>query len=675
MPLDKPSLDSRTFDQLTTEARRKIPQLAPAWTDHNASDPGITLSELVAALVEQDLYRLDRIPDRVMRGFLRLVGIEQRPAGVAAGAAVLSAAIAVPSLPSGLQIFGAGTLVESTRPLVVSPATIVAALGGPAAKPLDLLPALMAAASDSLPFGLDPQADDCLTIGFDKPLGAPGAPVSLAVWRHDTGADAATWAALIAEWRATRRDARLLGGHACCERPLRNHDDVAIAWEYWSTSGEWAALPKAKDTTRGFSLSGWLRFVVPSDHALGGPMAGRYFIRARLISGRYTCAPAIQGIRLNAVAIRHAARVQHSEELGTSHGRAGERYPLEHTPVVAGSVRITWSKGAEQQSDWSEVASWDLVGSSDRAFVLDPSDGILSFGNGRQGRVPTSDWTVTADYAVGGGLAGNLPRGSLQSVPANDHNLALVPTIGAIAAQFVVEQPFTLAGGAEAETLAQTKARAIDRVARVSKAVTLSDYEALSLEVPGLDVARVRALPRHHVLLPCVTASGCITVVVVPNCSGPKPYPQPGFLAAVASWLDRRRMITADVRVVAPCYDDVAVTATLKVTAGADAGLVEQRTRAALDAFFNVLTGGPEGGGWPIGRPVYRSEVMALLAALPEVEAVTGLGLSGPDDDEPICTNLEFCPDCLPVSGAHQITVLGSPAARAARRSQRNDCI
>jgi hypothetical protein len=175
-------------------------------------------------------------------------------------------------------------------------------------------------------------------------------------------------------------------------------------------------------------------------------------------------------------------------------------------------------------------------------------------------------------------------------------------------------------------------------------------------------------------LLPCVTASGCISVVVVPHCPGPKPYPQPGFLAAVALWLDRRRMITADVRVIAPCYEEVAVTATLKVSAGADADLVEQQARAALAAFFNVLTGGPEGGGWPIGRPVYRSEVMALLAAIPEVEAVTGLGLSGPNDVEPICTNLEFCPDCLPVSGKHQITVLGSPATRAARRSQRNEC-
>src|SRR4051794_20615843 len=36
-----PSLDSRSWGQLVDEARRQIPYLAPHWTDHNASDPGI----------------------------------------------------------------------------------------------------------------------------------------------------------------------------------------------------------------------------------------------------------------------------------------------------------------------------------------------------------------------------------------------------------------------------------------------------------------------------------------------------------------------------------------------------------------------------------------------------------------------------------------------------------
>ena len=44
MPLPVPTLDSRTWDELTAEAQALIPRYAPQWTDFNLSDPGITLS-------------------------------------------------------------------------------------------------------------------------------------------------------------------------------------------------------------------------------------------------------------------------------------------------------------------------------------------------------------------------------------------------------------------------------------------------------------------------------------------------------------------------------------------------------------------------------------------------------------------------------------------------------
>lgn len=663
MPLDRPSLDTRSFDQLVTESRRTVPLLAPKWTDHNASDPGITLTELVAGLVEQDLYRLDRVPDRQMRAYLRLVGIEQRPAGVATGIVALASAVPQPHLPRGLQIAAETVLVETSRPVAITAAAIASIVGGGQ----DLTAALQAADRDSFPLGREPKAGDALTIAFDAPLGEPDVPISIAIWRRDPEADATIWAAVIAEWQGARRDARLLGRRGCAERPLRAHDDVEVAWEYLDVGGDWQPLPNARDTTRGFSLSGWLRFAVPADHAPDAD--GRYPIRARLVSGTYSCAPTIRGLRLNAVAVRHAARIQQPEQMGRSHGRAGERFVTAQTPVVAGSTRITWHDGTTAHTDWREAPTWDLVGSNDRRFVLERE--ALTFGNGRQGRVPGAGWMLTAEYDVGGGLAGNLAAGALQSMPPTERNTLLAPTLSVDG--LAIEQPFALFGGREAETLTEAKARAIDRVQRTARAVTVADYEELALRVPGIEVARARALSRHHPLLPAVTASGCITVIVVPRCQGRRPTPQPGFLAAVAAWLDRRRLVTADVRVVAPCYTEVAVSARLHLSRRADAPLAEARAQAALASFLDPLHGGPDGQGWPIGRPVYRSEIMALLANLPMVEAVTDLGLSGEGEEMPGCDNFELCADCLPVSGNHQITIDAVPALRAATRSDRHD--
>ncbi|MBZ0303571.1 MAG: hypothetical protein K8J31_27780 [Anaerolineae bacterium] len=73
MPIPVPSLDDRTFDDLVEEARALIPLYAPEWTNHNPSDPGITLIELFAWLAEMLIYRADQVTDEHYKVFLKLL--------------------------------------------------------------------------------------------------------------------------------------------------------------------------------------------------------------------------------------------------------------------------------------------------------------------------------------------------------------------------------------------------------------------------------------------------------------------------------------------------------------------------------------------------------------------------------------------------------------------------
>lgn len=74
MPIPALNLDDRAFDQLAAEARSLIPKYFPPWTDHNPSDPGITLLELFAFLTDAAIYQINRIPERSMEAFVKLVG-------------------------------------------------------------------------------------------------------------------------------------------------------------------------------------------------------------------------------------------------------------------------------------------------------------------------------------------------------------------------------------------------------------------------------------------------------------------------------------------------------------------------------------------------------------------------------------------------------------------------
>src|SRR3954464_10524238 len=79
MPLPDIQLDDRRFEELVAEARRRIPVYTPEWTDHNESDPGITLMQLFAWLEEMILWRMNRVPRKNFLKFLELVGLELRP--------------------------------------------------------------------------------------------------------------------------------------------------------------------------------------------------------------------------------------------------------------------------------------------------------------------------------------------------------------------------------------------------------------------------------------------------------------------------------------------------------------------------------------------------------------------------------------------------------------------
>jgi hypothetical protein len=83
MPIESPQLDDLKYDRTVEELVRRIPVYSPEWTDHNASDPGITFIQLFAYLAEQIGYRLNRIPEKNHIELLKLLGVRLQPAHAA----------------------------------------------------------------------------------------------------------------------------------------------------------------------------------------------------------------------------------------------------------------------------------------------------------------------------------------------------------------------------------------------------------------------------------------------------------------------------------------------------------------------------------------------------------------------------------------------------------------
>lgn len=87
------------FEDIFKSAKSEIPKVYPAWTDHNSSDPGITILELMAYLSEVQRYHLNYIRRGHYLRYLKLLGAAPRGA--------------MPS-KAYLKLGGSGALPEKT---------------------------------------------------------------------------------------------------------------------------------------------------------------------------------------------------------------------------------------------------------------------------------------------------------------------------------------------------------------------------------------------------------------------------------------------------------------------------------------------------------------------------------------------------------------------------------
>jgi predicted phage baseplate assembly protein len=618
--LPSPDLDTRTFDDLVEEARTRIPRLAPGWTDHNAHDPGITLVELSAWLTELLLFRADRVGPASRRACLRLAGVEPRPAGVASTVVALRRAPGAGPITAGpglLVTTAAGDRrLESQAAVPVSPAWLELEAGETTRRGVLETPdgtADQTTGRRFAPFGARPAPGAALAIGFEELPAAPGEELRLYAWTP-------TW----------EQEAEPVAGE---------HHDVRVSWEYLdATTDDWRPLAVLADGTRALTQTGTVQLRGPAVHPRDAA-SGRYWIRCRLASGAHDCPPELALIAVNPVRVLDAVR-RGPESLGRTRGAAHEGLPLAERPVVAGSTELEITRAdGHVEAPWHEVAEWDRSGPADRHYRLDPLEGVIAFGDGATGRVPAAGSSVTARYRVGGGSEGNLPAGRLVTVPGT---------------ALAVVQPFPAIGGAPAEPFERAHARALARLQRPARGVTLADLEALAVATPGARIGRAVAVPGHHPAYGCIPADGVVTLIVLPACGDP-PMPSPGLLAAVRRHLCPTRILTCELHVTAPSYVPVSVTATLHVSRGV--GTTAAEAAAALARFLDPLRGGEDGRGWPFGRPVLDSEVMAVLGGLEGVRFVGGVGISGPADAVPRCGRLPLCPLELPDSGLHRITV------------------
>ncbi len=654
-----PVIDDRRHADLVAEARARIPRYTPEWTDLNDNEPGMAVVQLLAWMAELLLYRLGQVPQLNYIKFLELIGTQleaARPARAELTLGVLPS-FTEPTLIVPMRTQVAAEVPGATTPVVFETERALVALAAPLEAVLldtgfELADASVAnadASSGFTAFGRTARIGASLMLGFGVALPFPAMQLDLMVWLQAPKAS------------RSRPPLSVAGGGAAVPPP------AVIAWEYWN-GAEWAPLDLLDDQSAAFSRSGHVLLQTPAATAPTGPLAAatmgalpgaRHWIRARLVSGAYPAGPVLAAVRTNTVPVVQAQSVD-AEILGRATGLDEQVFTLANRPVLDGSLELQVDEGLGFET-WSEVDDFFASGPDDRHYVLDRSTGELRFGRGARLRVPTANPNRPSNvlalrYRFGGGAVGNVAAGQINALRAG------VPGIDGDA----VVNLFAAGGGTDEEALDAARERAQQSLKSHERAVTAEDFE---LHARAAGAARAIALPLHHPQFAELQVPGVVSVVVVPPAPqadpllDPAPMPSEALLRAICDALDRRRLLTTELYVIAPRYREVVVSATLVCRSSADLAAVKQQALTALARWFHPLVGGDDatvdtdGSGWPFGGDLYHSALVQRLL-LPGVRRVNDVRVEIDSEELPACTDVELPGTVLLSSGAHRIQVV-----------------
>lgn len=406
-------------------------------------------------------------------------------------------------------------------------------------------------------------------------------------------------------------------------------DAIAKATDAVTAAGALVVAPVVHPLAQKYrgtdKVRGWLRLTLPDDRVADTAL--------RLRHAGFNVVPALN------------AETAPREVLGRSDGRPSQAFTLRHRNVLAGTLELAVQEDVDPTAPltpWSETLDLAAAGPFDRVFSLDREAGLITFGDGLRGRIPPlvtdGGYIVASTYRFGGGLAGEVPVGAIQTLDT--------PRTGVANAVNLV----AATGGRDAETLEQAEERARKELSTRSRAVTADDFQWIAGQTPEVRVGRVVVVPLRRPLpavanppapptplcgpalpagptgLDTIVAAGVVTVVVVPDQAVPEPLPAPSFLRAVCAWLDLHRLVTTEIHVVPPQYARLChFTISVRARPGTTRAMLQERIEARLGEYLHPLHGGDDGTGFPFGGQVHVADLMAQVYRVEGVDRVENL--------------------------------------------------
>lgn len=678
-----PNLDDQNYIDIVEAAKRRIPVIFPEWTDFNEHDPGITMLEAFAWLKEMQQYYLNRISDCTYENMLRLLGIEIQSARPAAAEVCFDEGSVPEFLPKGSAArLDSGIEYVSVQDFRKAPFTIGELYLGSESGLVNATELLKDFGLGFYPFGAQLDAGERsmyiginnfdsgriaegLTLTFDvtdrnpvarNPFAEGAAAPRDIVWEYSTADGFRECEVAFDETFALSFSGRitLRVGEDFCANTADGRLDSAMRIRAVLKYCGCEDMPLINCVScNTLKLEQKRRLSDYADMFMGDGRLklcdkllteGLYFVLIRDCHGWFyaqnaeiTRVGVETELDLTQFASRAAAdgkpdvRVIFCEEsfgrtamFGSSNGLPLQRMEFdlgEEILTDTFSIMVCDRENA-QNPRWREykyISSLALAGPYDRVFSYDRKRSLIVFGDNENGEVPAvgDDNIMVVRCEVTRGAKGNVIKGNIREVTDGIQSYAAA-------------QHCDCTGGRSRETTAHAQERLKAQMSACVKAVTAEDYRTIAKNTPGVRIADVKAIPHFDPDLPVASAdkqANVITLVVLPYSNSRFPMPDERFLNSVRDYVENYRLITTELKVCAPVYVKIDISAEV-ICSVREVSRVLEQAEAALRRQFSLYNGAD---GTRFGEPVSDVDVTAAICSAEGILTVKSLQINVTD--------------------------------------------
>ncbi|MEM6253785.1 MAG: putative baseplate assembly protein [Cyanobacteria bacterium P01_D01_bin.156] len=425
------------------------------------------------------------------------------------------------------------------------------------------------------------------------------------------------------------------------------------------------------ETTFGSYTGHWVRCVYTAPRSRLGQNSVQQF--------NYQRSPEITGVAVRSIggvtAASECVKLQR-ELLGVSTGKPGQVFELSKRPVLKRHpateyIEVESANGPLEM--WQEVDNFGASSANDPHYLINNDTGTVQFGPllrephqlqqkiheraavqswGRPSRIrksvtslleqpsipavleptdrlderqygkvpPIGAEIYMTTYRVGGGSRGNICAGALSILKTS------IPYVKRV----VNYEAAT--GGRDAESLNQAMIRVPELLRTRETAISPEDFERIAKQHNmGTAVYFAHCVRSSH-----LTTPGIVRLLIIPHADiysldhGLHPdqlHLNVDLAEPLQEHLNLHRALGIQATIEPPSYVGVHVSAEVYLQPqyqqqSADLAYLQQQLQRELYQFLNPITGGFDQQGWPLGRSVQTSDVIALLQDHPEVRSV-----------------------------------------------------